>query len=177
MANRFPKGGMLMILAIEILVLCALFSVLVILGTRKNPLGGLHNLPKAIQERVSELPEYKDKNVRVVSAKQRIPKKLPALVILAFIFCAMIYGAGARTFLQGFSYTLIVWIVIKLYVTLALNCGWYAHTPSVWIKGTEDMKSEYRNYKFYLSSIPRSIAAGAVVSALVGLAIMVVGGM
>ena len=165
-----------MILAIEIAVLCVLFSVIVIVGTKKNPLGGLHNLPKAIQERVASLHEYKDKNVQVVSAKQRILKKLPALVILAFIFCAMIYGAGARTFLQGFWYTLILWTAVKLFATLVLNCGWYAHTPSVWIKGTEDMKSEYQNYKFYLSSIPRSIAAGAVVSVLVGFVITIVGG-
>ncbi|MBQ7981283.1 MAG: penicillin-binding protein, partial [Oscillospiraceae bacterium] len=100
----------------------------------------------------------------------------PALVILAFVFCAMIYGTGARTFLQGFLYTLILWTVVKLFVTLVLNCCWYAHTTSAWIKGTEDMKSEYQNYKFYLSSIPRSITAGAVVSVLVGLVIMIVGG-
>lgn len=166
-----------MILAIEIILMCILFSAIIIIGTKKNPLGGLHNLPKAIQERVSQLPEYKDKNVRVVSVKERILKKLPALVLLAFIFCAMIYGAGARTFAQGFLYTLILWTTIKLYVTLVLNCGWYAHTPSVWIKGTEDMKAEYRNYKFYLSSIPRSIAAGAAVSVFVGIVIIFVGGM
>ena len=65
-------------------------------------------------------------------------------------------------------------MAIKLYVTLVLNCGWYAHTPSVWIKGTEDMKAEYQNYKFYLSSIPRSLLAGAVVSVLVGIVIMIV---
>ncbi|MBQ8781960.1 MAG: hypothetical protein IJZ72_09840 [Oscillospiraceae bacterium] len=165
-----------MLLTIEIILLYVLFSVIIITGTRKNPLGGLHNLPKAIQERVLELPEYKDRNLQVVSAKQRILKKLPALVILAVIFCAMIYGAGARTFLQGFLYTLILWTAVKLYVTLVLNCGWYAHNPSVWIKGTEDMKAEYQNYKFYLSSIPRSIAAGAIVSVLVGLVIVIVGG-
>lgn len=164
-----------MILAIEIIALCVLFSVIVIIGTKKNSLGGLHNLPKAIQERVSQLPEYKDRNVQVISAKKRIFKKLPALLIIAFVFCAMIHGAGARTFLQGFLYALILWTAIKLYVTLVLNCGWYAHTASVWIKGTEDMKSEYQNYKFYLSSIPRSILAGAVVSALVGLVIMFIG--
>lgn len=165
-----------MILAIEIAVLCALFSVIIIIGTRKNPLGGLHNLPKTIQERVNSLPEYKERNIKLISSKQRILKKLPALVFLSFIFCAMIYGAGARTFPQGFFYTFILWTAVKLYVTLALNCGWYAHTPSVWIKGTEDMKAEYRNYKFYLSSIPRSLAAGAVVSVLVGVVIMIVGG-
>ena len=165
-----------MILIIEIIVLCVLSGIIIIIGTKKNPLGGLHNLPKAIQERVASLPEYKDRNVQVVSVKKRILKKLPALVILACVFCAMIYGAGARTFLQGFLYTLILWTVIKLYVTLVLNCGWYAHTPSVWIKGTEDMKSEYQNYKFYLSSIPRSIAAGAAVAVIVGVVIMIAGG-
>lgn len=61
-------------------------------------------------------------------------------------------------------------------ITLVLNCGWYAHAPSVWIKGTEDMKSEYQNYKFYLSSIPRSIAAGVAVAVLVGVVIMITGG-
>ncbi len=165
-----------MVLTIEIIVLCVLFSIIIIIGTKKNPLGGLHNLPKAIQERVASLPEYKDRNVQVVSAKKRILKKLPALVILACVFCAMIYGAGARTFLQGFLYTFILWTVIKLYITIVLNCGWYAHTPSVWLKGTEDMKSEYQNYKFYLSSIPRSIAAGAAVAVLVGVVIMIAGG-
>lgn len=165
-----------MILAIEIITLCVLFSIMVILGTKKNPLSGLHNLPKAIQERVASLPEYKDKNIKVISAKQRILKKLPALVLLAFIFCAMIYGAGARTFPQGFLYTFILWMAVKLYVTFALNIGWYAHTPLVWIKGTEDMKAEYQSCKFYLSSIPRSLVAGAAVAVLVGLVIMIIGG-
>lgn len=170
------KGKLTMILLAEIIILCILFSAIIIIGTKKDPLGGLHNLPKSIQERVSELPEYKDRNVQVVSAKKRILKKLPALVVLAFVFCAMIYGTGARTFLQGFLYTFIMWTAIKLYVTLALNCGWYAHTTSVWIKGTEDMKAEYQNYKFYLSSIPRSLLVGAVVSVLVEIVIMFVGG-
>lgn len=164
-----------MILIIEIGVLCVLFSVMIIIGTVKNPLGGLHNLPKAIQERVASLPEYRKRNVQVLSAKRRIQKKLPALVLLAFIFCAMIYGAGARTFLHGFLYTFILWTAVKLFVTLVLHCGWYAHTPSVWIKGTEDLKAEYQNYRFYLSSIPRSMAAGAAVAVLVGIVIMVVG--
>lgn len=165
-----------MILIIEIGVLCALFSVIIIIGTRKNPLGGLHNLPRAIQERVASLPEYRHRNVQVLSAKRRILKKLPALAVLALLFCAMIHGAGARTFSQGFGYTFILWAAVKLYVTLVLHCGWYAHTPSVWIKGTEDLKGEYQNYRFYLSSIPRSLAAGTVVAVLAGIMIMIVGG-
>lgn len=88
-----------MILIIKIGVLCALFSVIIIISTRKNPLGGLHNLPKAIQERAASLPEYRDRKIQAVSAKRRILKKFPALVLLAYMgavcgflthFCACI---------------------------------------------------------------------------------------
>lgn len=157
-----------MILAAEIVVMCLMFSVIMMAGAKVDPLGGLHNLPKSIQQRVALLPEYRDRNIKLLSARQRILKKIPALIFLGFIFCAMIYYAGARTFWQGFLYTLILWTAVKLYVALVLNCGWYAHTKSVWIKGTEDMAEEYRNYRFYLSSIPRSIMAGAAVSLFVG---------
>ena len=47
-----------MILAMEIIVLCVFFSVIIIISIKNNSLRVLHNLPKAIQERVSELPEY-----------------------------------------------------------------------------------------------------------------------
>lgn len=42
-------------------------------------------------------------------------------------------------------------------------------------RGFMILTTEYQNYKFYLSSIPRSLAAGVAVSALVGSIIMIVG--
>ena len=48
-----------MILVIEMIIGCALFSILVITGTKKNPLSGLHNMPLKLQERVASLPQYK----------------------------------------------------------------------------------------------------------------------
>ncbi len=163
-----------MILIIEIITLCLLFTATVISGNKKDPLGGLHNLPKKIQERVNILPEYADRKTEILTSSQRIRKKLPALIILAAAFCGLIYLAGARTFGQGLGYSFILWTAIKLYVTLVLNCCWYAHTPSAWIKGTEDLEYEYRNYKHYLSSVPRSLIAGAIVSAVVGTIIMLI---
>lgn len=95
-------------------------------------------------------------------------KKVPALVLILFVFAALVHRAGADSFLTGFGYTFGMWVVVKLYVSLVLMCGWYAHTPSAWIKGTEDMKTSYQNYGFYLSSIPRSLLAGAVGALVVG---------
>lgn len=161
-----------MVLVIEMIVCCALFSVMVISGTKKNPLSGLHNMPVALQERVAALDQYQ--NVQVVHTKERILKKLPALVILAVIFVLLIYASGARGFTGGFVNTFLLWLVIKLYVVFVLNCGWLAHTPSAWIPGTEDMKECYQDYGFYMKSIPRSLIAGLIVAALVGLVIEVI---
>ena len=103
-----------------------------------------------------------------------ILKKLPALIMLTIIFVLMIYASGARSFKQGFINTFLLWSVIKLYVVFVLDCGWLAHTPSAWIPGTEDMKECYQDYVFYMKSIPRSLIAGLVVAALVGLAIEII---
>lgn len=161
-----------MVLAIEMLIGCVLFTIIVIGGGKKNPLSGLHNMPIALQERVASLPQYQ--NVKVVRTKERILKKMPALIILAILFVALIYASGARTFIQGFVNTFLLWLVIKLYVVFVLECGWLAHTPSAWIPGTADMKECYQDYIFYMKSIPRSLVAGVVIATIVGLAIVAV---
>lgn len=163
-----------MILAIECAVLCVLFTVIVISGKLSNPLSGLHNLPTDIQQRVHELPRYEGVQGEILSTKKRIIKKLPALIVVAAMFCGLVYLAGARNFWGGFACSLVLWAVIKLYVTLVLNCGWFAHCPKAWIPGTEDMKASYQNYGFYLKSIPRSLFFGAIVSAVIGLIIEII---
>lgn len=161
-----------MILVIEMIIICAVFTITVIFGTKKNPLSGLHNMPIKLQERVASLPQHR--NVKVVRAKERILKKIPVLIIVAVLFVLLIYASGARNFMQGFVNTFLLWAVIKLYVVFALNCGWLAHTPSAWIPGTEDMKECYQDYVSYIKSIPRSLIAGLIVAVLVGIAIEVV---
>ena len=162
----------MLVMIIAIISICLLFTVTVMIGTKKNPISGLHNLPLDIQEKVHSLTEYEGKLERILSTSERIIKKLPAVIVLLVLFVGIVYLAGARTFWQGFGYTFGLWAVIKIYVTLVLNCGWYAHTPAAWISGTEDMKSSYQNYKFYLSSIPRSLLAGAIVGVINGVLII-----
>lgn len=165
----------MLLMTIAAILICMLFTIFEMAGAKKNPISGLHNLPRDIQERVHSLPEYKGKVGKILSTKERIIKKLPAVIVVLLIFAGIVYWAGARTFLQGFGYSLGLWIVVKLYVTLILSCGWYAHTPSAWILGTEDMKASYQNYGFYLRSIPRSILTGTIVALSIGLLIILVG--
>lgn len=165
-----------MILLIECVCLCVLFFVMISASYKKNPLAGVHNLPVAIQKRVQELPEYTDtKPEKVLSTKERILKKLPALIVVLVLFGLLVYLAGARTFVAGFLYAFIIWFVIKMFVVFVIDILWYSNSPSYWIKGTEDLESEYKNYKFYMSSIPRSLLAGLIVAVIIGVAIMLIG--
>ncbi len=159
---------------ITTIVICILFTIVEMVSAKKNPLSGLHNLPVDIQKRVHSLPEYEGKALKILSTRERIVKKVPALVLVLFVFAALVHFAGADSFLSGFGYTFGMWVVVKLYVALVLMCGWYAHSPSVWIKGTEDMTNAYQNYGFYLKSIPRSLLAGFIVAVIIGVMMMCV---
>lgn len=80
-----------MVLVIEMVIGCALFTIMAVLVNKKNPLSGLHNMPMALQER-----EAQYQNVKVVYTKECILKKLPALIILVILFVVLIYASGAR---------------------------------------------------------------------------------
>ena len=54
-----------------------------------------------------------------------------------------------------------------MFVVFIIGILWYSNSPNFWIKGTEDLKKEYKNYKFYISSIPRSLIAGIIVSIII----------
>lgn len=161
------------VILFECVILCALFSVAVIIGRRKDPISGLHNMPLAIQRRVASLPEYR--HVKILTAKQRIIKKLPALFVVFVVFCLLVRLAKASSFATGFLYAFSLWVIVKCYVVLVLDCLLLAHDPKMRIKGTEDMSAEYQNYAFYFSSIPRSLAAGAVVSVIIGMLMALLG--
>lgn len=158
----------MLVIIITTIAICVLFTIVEVVSAKWNPLSGLHNLPSEIQKRVHSLPEYEGKALKILSTRERIVKKVPALVLLLFIFAAIVHMAGADSFLVGFLYTFGMWTMVKLYVTLVLMCGWYAHSPKVWIKGTEDMTNSYQNYAFYFKSIPRSLVAGFVVAVIIG---------
>ena len=49
-----------MILTIECIVLCIVFSLAIMIPLYKNPIGQIMSYPKKIRERVESLPQYKD---------------------------------------------------------------------------------------------------------------------
>lgn len=114
------------------------------------------------------MPEYNNINPKkILSTKERIIKKFPALIFLLIFFCFLVYSAGAKNFTQGFIYSFIIWTSIKLFVVFIIDILWYSNSPKYWIKATEDLEKDYQNYKFYINSIPRSLIAGFIVSLII----------
>lgn len=94
---------------------------------------------------MQELPEYKDvKPKKILSTKERIMKKIPALIILLVIWGGLVYLAGARTFEQGFIYSFTIWFIIKIFVVFIIDILWYSNSPKYWIKGTEDLEKNLK---------------------------------
>ena len=115
---------------------------------------------------------YRNRNIRIMTDWEKFVKKLPTLIFWTIALVILTSIAGAKSFSTGFVFALLIWMAVLLFLELVVYCGWYAHTPKVWIKGTEDMaKKTYTNYAHYIGLIPQRALMGIVVAIIVGLVI------
>ena len=136
-----------MIIVIESIVLCALFTLMVFIMSRK-PINTLYNYPPKIQERVKSLEEYKDK---IPETKNKVVAKLIASILFLVIIALILrFINGYTTFLESFKYGFLLWTIVNLYDAIVLDIIWFCHDPHFVFKGTEDMKDEYHNYWFHI---------------------------
>ena len=135
-----------MILVIESIILCLIFTIMVYIMSRK-PIATLYNYPPKIQERVKSLDEYKDK---IPTEQNKIGAKLGASIMFLIILSLLLrYVNGCTTFLDSFINGFILWSVVNLWDLIVLDIIWFCHDPYFVFKGTEDMKDEYHNYWFH----------------------------
>lgn len=155
-----------MIILVESIILCALFTI-PLLVISKNPIAGIHNYPPAIIEKAIELG-LTDENQRLRS-KKTIIKKLIAAVFVAIICALIVYQVnGARSFGAGFGYTYLLWLFVDWYDAVVVDILWFCHDKRFILPGTEGMK-EYKDYWFHIK--------GSLVGMLYGLPVaLVVGG-
>ena len=157
-----------MILVIESIVLCVLFTIMVYIMSRE-PIKTLYNYPPKIQERVKSLDEYKDK---IPTQKNKIfAKTLAAIVIIAIISLILRYVNGYTTFIEGFGYGFLLWTIVNIYDAVVMDIIWFCHDPYFVFKGTEDMVDEYHNYWFHIKGSLIGEVLALVICAIVGLVI------
>ena len=136
-----------MILAIESVILCLIFTIMVYLMSR-DPIKTLYNYPPKIQERVKSLKEYQGK---IPTQENKIVVKLCACLIFIAILCIVLrYVNGYKTFLDSFKYGFLLWTIVNLYDAIVMDIIWFCHDKHFVFKGTEDMVKEYHNYWFHI---------------------------
>lgn len=160
-----------MILAIESIILCALFTVMVYAITR-DPIKSLYNYPPAIQERVESLDEYKD---QIPTQKNKLVAKIGASILFVIVLSLILrYVNGYTTFGQAFGYGFLLWTVVNLFDALVLDILWFCHDTHFVIKGTEDMVEAYHDYWFHIKGFFIGEGLALIVCALAGLVVQFV---
>ena len=136
-----------MVILIESVILCALFTLMVYIMSRE-PIKTLYNYPPKIQERVRSLPEYQN---LIPTQKNKLVAKIFASIIFLIILCIVLrYINGYTTFMDSFKYGFLLWTIVNLYDALVLDIIWFCHDKHFIFKGTEDMIDEYHNYWFHI---------------------------
>ena len=157
-----------MIIIIESIVLCLVFSIMVYFMSRE-PIKTLYNYPPKIQERVKSLKEYKDK---IPTQENKIAAKLSACLLFIAILCIVLrYINGYKTFIESFSYGFLLWTVVNLWDVIVLDIIWFCHDKQFIFKGTEDMINEYHNYWFHIKGFFIGESLALIVCTIAGLII------
>ena len=157
-----------MILAIECIALCLLFTLMVYLITR-DPIKSLYNYPPRIQERVKTLDEYKDK---IPTQKNKVAAKSVASILFVIILSLILrYVNGYTTFREAFGYGFLLWTIVNLYDAVVMDIIWFCHDPRFVFKGTEDMVEDYHDYWFHIKGFFIGEALALIVCALAGLVV------
>ena len=170
-ANRKKRELKFMVLLIESLILCALFTLPIIIAS-KNPITMIHDYPPAIIEKVRELGLIDETQTR--KSKKSIIKKSFAAIQFVFLLAAAVrYANGADSFGKGFFYAYILWTIVNWYDVIFMDIIWFCHDKRYIIPGTEGMK-EYKDYMFHIKGgfigmlygLPVALIVGTIVAVL-----------
>ena len=157
-----------MIIVIESVVLCLLFTLMVY-GMSRDPIKQLYNYPPKIQERVRSLPAYEG---RIPTQKNKLAAKLTASVVFIVILSLILrYVNGCTSFLQAFGTGFLLWTIVNLWDAIVLDILWFCHDPYFVLKGTEDMVSDYHDYWFHIKGFFIGEAIASVVCVTAGLVV------
>lgn len=155
-----------MILVIECIVACVIFTLIIIPRQYKNPVKYIMSYPPAIRQRVESLSQYK--NTIHKEEKRHMIVKIVAAFLIAIILSQVAYFSGAKSFSSAYFHVFILFFTVNIYDMIVLDIGLFCHSKKLRIPGTEDMDKEYRSPWFHVVGATKGIAIGAVVALLSG---------
>jgi len=162
-----------MILFVECVISCAVFTLIILPSLYKDPIKHIMSYPKEIRDRVEHLPQYKD--VIKVEEKRHLSVKLIAVLIFAIILAVVAYYSGAKNFKSAYIHVFILFFVVNIYDMIVLDIGLFCHSKRTRIPGTEDMDKEYKNPWHHIRGAVIGIVIGTIVALLSGAIVHTIG--
>lgn len=159
-----------MILAIECVILCIVFTLIIMPAQYKDPMVMIMSYPPNVIKRVEQLPQYK--GCIKERKKKHIGKKIFGVFFFAGILAVVAYFSGCRGFGDTFFHVFILFVTVNLYDMLVLDWGVFCHSQKLRIPGTEDMNEDYTDYLFHAKGAAKGIVIGIVVAILAGLIVL-----
>lgn len=155
-----------MILFIECIVCCALFTLMILPPIYKDQLNMIMSYPPAIIKRVEQLPQYQGK----IKQRERahIAKKIFGIGLFVAVLAAVAYFSGCRDFASAFVHVFVIFFVVNIYDLLVLDIGIFCHSKKLRIPGTEDMDKEYKDYFFHVKGAIKGTVIGLFVALMAG---------
>lgn len=159
-----------MVFLAEAVLLCLLFTAVVVPSVIKDPLAWVSDYPPAIEQRAKELGLIPAQKKRF-SASVLARKAAAGLLMVLVLTVALIHLNGAESFWQGFVLSYGLFAVVVWYDALVLDCLWFCHSKKAVIPGTEDMTESYHDYWFHIKMSLIGMLLGLPVSLATGLAV------
>jgi hypothetical protein len=118
-----------MILLIECIILCIIFTLAILIPLYKNPLSKIIDYPTAIRKRVEKLQKYK--NIVVTIKRKHIIIKIIGAFLIALVLAVISYLTGNKTFFLVFINTFILFTIVNLYDLIVLDIIIFCHSKKM----------------------------------------------
>ncbi len=155
-----------MILFIECIVSCILFTLIILPAQYKDPMVMIASYPPNIIKRVEQLPQYQETIKQ--KEKAHLKKKLFGCIFFVGLLAMVAYMSGCRDFMSAFVHVFILFLTVNIYDMVVLDWSVFCHSQKLRIPGTEDMDKDYKDYLFHAKGAVKGIVLGLVVALLSG---------
>lgn len=157
-------------IALQLILFCTLFTLMVKLAVGNNALNALYFYPKPVQERVYEFGLTDRKTV----AKKRKRFMIPFfLVMLAALLLIIGLWNGVRDFWPAYGQALLFLEVMNWYDGFVIDRLWVGHSRLWIIPGTEDIPFVQTWKQVFTKRGILSIIWGAGAAIAAGLAVFI----
>ena len=148
---------------LEAVIFVALFSAMVMIPSIRHPEVGVHNYPPEIQE--AYFRTHKRVDTAPLSARTVCIKGF-GIVLFTVLLTAGAIWADASTFLDGFVFAAVLFLIVGAWDTFFIDWVLFAHLRCFRLPGTEYMDKEYAQKWFHVKGM---LFPGALFLVIIGL--------